>query len=199
MPNPFTRGKVPWVRDSSHAALSLHHNQSHSSPSARCPSPVKLWRHFPNNSRLHNKMKLENRRVFHKLTSTPLWLENDYRNHLGNMIKATIPAVRCRWVLNSLIMTFTWYPAATLWSKPLFHTARVALGQLIMMSFAKHSRIHRLWKTDVSFTDSQHHALPFASQLWRHLPNNSRLRRFWRTGHRRVFYKLVKSLMMWRV
>ena len=31
---------VPGVRDSSHAALSLHHNQSHYSPCAHCPWPV---------------------------------------------------------------------------------------------------------------------------------------------------------------
>ena len=84
-------------------------------------------------------MKLEtwHRRVFHKLTSTPLWWENDYVETTCAVWSK--PLFASCVALDQFNHAVSWYPAVTLWSKPLFpwfRAVHVALGQLIMTSLA---------------------------------------------------------------
>ena len=144
---------MPWDRENSHVVLLLHHNQSYYSPCARCPSQVNydVICQTIHGSITRWNLTTWHRGVFHKLTLSPLGYENDNRNHLGNMIKAII----CALPLNN-----SWYPAATLWSKPSFRAIRVASGQFIMTSLAKHFTAPQILKkldTDVSFTNSLNH------------------------------------------
>ena len=133
-----------WVQDSSLAVLSLNHNESHYSPCARCPWPVNYnvtcqTIHGSTYS-FYSVMKLE------KL-GTDVYLQTDFntivirkrlwkppgQNGQSHYSRRAFPLI-------SLIktITFSLYPAATIWSKPLFRAVCIALCQLIMTSLAKH-------------------------------------------------------------